>query len=80
MTGKELELVSVTAPAYWAPYLINGDDTIWGDSLEDQADKEACKAMEAELGCCLFCEDFGFVWRPDYGRPGECSLYYFQAR
>jgi hypothetical protein len=35
---------------------------------------------EIGLGAPVDCRDDGFRWKPDYGMPGECSVYTFLER
>lgn len=73
-----MAFTEATAPAHWAPYLINGDASGF-DFSSDPADEEACYAMERELGHCVDAESAGFVPYPDYGEAGECCVFTFQA-
>lgn len=77
--ANKIELVTVTAPASWAPYLINGDASGF-DFYGDEEDEKACYAMEAELGYCVGAEDAGFIESPDYGQAGDCFEYTFPAK
>lgn len=65
---------SFTAPACWAPYLINGD----ASGLEDE-DLEECNRVTVGLGHCVDAIDVGFLSHPDYGLAGDCCEYRFQT-
>lgn len=57
-----LKPLTITAPSYWASYLINGDDS----GLEPQ-EKAACDAWLAReaVGLPVSCDDAGFCHRHD---------------
>lgn len=75
----EFITITVTAPAAWASYLVNGDASGF-DFYGDEEDEQACYAMEAELGCCMGAEEAGFIASPDYGQAGDCAVYTFPAK
>jgi len=70
----------LTAPSYWASYLINGDDS----GLETD-EKKACDAWinRVGLGVPVDCEDAGFRWRHDADnempKGADCQTYTFLA-
>jgi hypothetical protein len=48
-TRKKLEVSTVTACAYWASALVNGDESGMGDDAEDRAAYEAfCAGLEKD--------------------------------
>lgn len=71
-------VIVLTAPSYWASYLINGDD-----SGMDEGEIAACEAwLEREgLGTPVSCEGAGFIWRHDayHEMPlgADCQEYTF---
>jgi len=71
-----LEIVTGTAPSYWATYLINGDDS--GLELDDKAQADQFIAW---LGAWpVGCEDAGFMWTHDAMRvcgtlAADCQTY-----
>lgn len=77
--ANKIEFITVTAPAAWASYLVNGDASGF-DFYGDDEDEQACYAMEAELGCCMGAEEAGFIASPDYGQAGDCAVYTFPAK
>ena len=71
--------IEITAPAAWASYIINGDDS----GLEDDEIAE-CDAMvddimsETGKAWCVGCSEVSeFRHRPDYGMSGDCLTYTF---
>ena len=78
MSAKTIEFFTVTAPAAWAPYLIDGDASGF-DYYDDLEDEQACYDMGCALGVCVAAEDIGFAFAPDYGLPGDCCRYTFQS-
>jgi len=67
----------LTAPSYWASYLINGD----ASGIEPE-EKVACDMwLESEgLGFPVSCEDAGFLKNHDASRfalPADCQTYLF---
>ncbi len=75
---SELVTNTVTAPAHWASYLINGDATAFS-YYDDEEDEQACYALEKKYGYCVDAKEVGFKSKPDYGQAGECMAYTFQA-
>jgi len=75
----DMRIITAVAPSHWASYLINGDRSVWEDQ-PDPADEAECQRMQEELGWPVDCEEIGFCWTPDYGRPGECCEYKFIVR
>lgn len=78
MVSETIEFSTVTAPAAWASYLINGDASGF-DYYDDREDEQACYEMERVFGICVDAEDLGFVHAPDYGLAGDCCRYTFQS-
>ncbi len=72
MNNKPFEGESFTAPAIWAPYLLNGN----AEGLEDYEIEEADAAADG-LGTCVDAIDVGFISIPDHGMAGECCEYRF---
>jgi hypothetical protein len=58
-------ILKLTAPSYWASYLINGDA-----SGLNAVEKLACEDWRKNEGIfeVLDCEDAGFIWRHDAER------------
>jgi len=77
--NEKLVFITVTAPAHWASYLVNGDATGFS-YYDDPEDEEACYAFEREYGCCVCAEDIGFVSKPDYGQAGPSCEYTFPQK
>lgn len=71
-----LETVTATAPAHWASYLVNGDDS----GLEPEEKRQAAK-FAAWLGAWpVDCSEAGFMWTHDAMRvcgalAAECESY-----
>lgn len=73
----EEQMIEVIAPAYWASYLFNGDESLWDYDPEDKAE---CKRLEAQYGSPVDMEEVGFYRHPDYGKAGDCAKYVFLAK
>ena len=68
--------IEVTAPASWASYLINDDNS--GLELGDikQADAMIQSICESYgKAYVVDCSDSFFKWHPDYGMAGDCCIY-----
>lgn len=76
-----MEAITLTAPSYWASYLINGDSS----GMEDQ-EIAACDAWIAGLDCGapVDCEDAGFIKYHDAHHvmplAADCQRYTFFLR
>ncbi len=73
-----MDTIKITAPSYWACYLINGDD-----SGMDELERAACDAWikREGLGEPVACEDYGFCWthgaHREFPYGADCQEYTF---
>jgi hypothetical protein len=63
----QTELITLSAPEYWAPALINGD---WSGLNAEQAAQARDFLVGEGIASVETCEEGGFMWRHDASRYG----------
>lgn len=75
-----LEHVKLTAPDYWASYLINGDASGLEQEEIDSCDLWLEREFSKAPVSCVGAEYVGFLWRHDargFALAGDCIEYTF---
>ncbi len=78
---SDIKIVTATAPAHWAPYLVNGDSSVFVYYTDNDTDQADADKFAATYGNCVDAAEIGF--QPFCDAPGELpgnmALYTFHT-
>lgn len=70
-----LELITITMPASWAPYIITGEASGLSEEEIREADAALRDLWEQGIEIVDVAGEPYFSWSPDYGEPGDVLDY-----